>query len=92
VNLQLADLPGADLSGADLSGAILTDQITGTTWTNSYYYTDNEPAWASGMDAAWRSSVGILAIAPNPDIPPVIPEPTTLLLALVAAPLRVRCG
>ncbi len=90
-NLGLVRLHNANLSGANLSGATLTGlagRITGTTWTNSFYYTDNEPTWASGMDAAWRDSVGILAITPS-----AIPEPTTLLLALlalIAAPLRVR--
>lgn len=89
-DLTSADLTSANLSYADLSGSILTDTqyYIDATWTDAFYYTDNEPTWASGMDQAWRDSAGILALAP-------IPEPTTLLLALlalVAAPLRVRFG
>ena len=46
----------ADLSGADLSGSIFTDatDFNTATWTDAFYYTDNEPTWASGMDAAWQ--------------------------------------
>jgi hypothetical protein len=94
VFLYNADLTNVNLSGSDLSSVYGFQTIglwgKNATWTNAYYYTDNEPTWASGMDAAWRSSAGILALAPN-----AIPEPTTLLLtllALVAAPLRVRHG
>jgi hypothetical protein len=83
---------GANLSAANLSGSILKpNYFEAAIWTDAFYCTDNEPTWHSVMDAAWRSSVGILALAP----PSTVPEPTTLLLALlalVAAPLRVRCG
>ena len=77
---------GARLGGANLSGSFLTntrgwDNDT-TTWTGSFYYTDNEPIWDSGMTPTWRDSVGILAIDP-----PRVPEPATLLLSLFALAL-----
>ena len=77
----------ADFSGADLSGSILTDSIdfNTATWTDAFYYTDNEPTWASGMGAAWRSSVGILALAP-----PAVPEPAAMLLAILGLALLPR--
>ena len=90
----------ADLSGADLSGSILTDVSYDNTWTNddpatwtgAFYTIDNEPTWASGMDAAWRSSVGILALAPAG----AVPEPAALLLALFGLTMLPRrrrtCG
>ena len=95
-DLTAADLTRADLTGADLIDAILTGaNLSGSiltyvwyshnaTWTDAFYYTDNEPAWHLGMDAAWRSSVGILALAP------VVPEPSTLLLALFGLALLPR--
>ena len=86
-NLTWAKLAGANLSGSNLS---IVSYYHDATWIDAFYYADNVPDWASGMDAVWRDSVGILAITPN-----AIPEPTTLLLALLAmaaAPLRVRCG
>jgi len=144
-NAQLtgADMSGANLAGADLveanlSGAIFTDVESWATasWANAFYGTNDVPTWASGMDQAWRDSVGILAIGPTSgdfngdgviDAADYtiwkdnggdqidyrtwkdhfgqsiasgsgadhVPEPTTLLLALlalVAVPLRVRCG
>jgi uncharacterized protein YjbI with pentapeptide repeats len=160
-NLNHADLTNVNLSGSDLS-SVYGFQASGfgpfkkTSWTDAYYYTNNEPSWYYAMDApwlydmdqAWRDSEGILAIDPTSgdfngdgvfdaadytvwrdNLPPNIyyittlrdgarntyrtwkdnfgrsiasgsgadhvPEPTTLLLALlalVAAPLRVRCG
>ena len=86
-DLSGANLTGADLDQANVSGAIFTDvqYWTTTNWFGAYYYTDNVPVWASGMDPV---ALGILALAP-------IPEPTTLLLALLALaalPLRVRHG
>jgi MYXO-CTERM domain-containing protein len=79
---------GVDLSGADLSGSILTDTqyYNNATWTDAFYYTDNEPAWATGMDAAWRTSVGILALAPTS----AVPEPAALFLALLGLALLPR--
>jgi len=71
-----ADLGGADLHQANLSGAIFTDAEywTTTNWAGAFYYINNVPVWDSGMDPM---ALGILALAP-------IPEPTTLLLALLA--------
>ncbi|MEC8337774.1 MAG: pentapeptide repeat-containing protein [Planctomycetota bacterium] len=92
-NLSYADLSytsmvGTDLTGADLSGSDLGN-IVGydvATWTDAFYYTDNEPTWDSGMDAAWRTSVGILAVPPTN----AVPEPSTLLLALLGLALLPR--
>ena len=96
--LWQADLISADLTGALLTGAILIDaNLSGSylsgvldyndaAWTDAFYYTDNEPTWDSGMDAAWRSSVGILAVAPTS----AVPEPSTLLLALFGLALVSR--
>jgi hypothetical protein len=78
--LTYADLSSADLSGSDFSNVFL---YTGSTWTDAFYYTDNEPTWASGMDAAWRSSAGILATPP-------VPEPAAILLALLGLALLPR--
>ena len=79
---------GMDLSGADLSGSDFTNvaYYNDATWTDAFYYTDNEPTWDSGMDAAWRSSAGILALAPTSSVP----EPSTLLLALFGLALLPR--
>ena len=93
-NLSYADLTGADLTGAnlsyaDLSGADLQNgdgDFYYATWTDAFYYTDNEPIWASSMDAAWRTSVGILALAPTSSVP----EPSTLILALLGLALLPR--
>ena len=74
---------GANLDSADLSGSILTDiqYYIDDTWTDVFYDYPNEPTWDSGMDAAWRSSVGILRTTP---------EPGTLLLALFGLALLPR--
>lgn len=78
----------ADLSGADLSGSVFTDatDFNTATWTDAFYYTDNEPTWASGMDAAWRASAGILALAPTN----AVPEPAAMLLAILGLTLLPR--
>ena len=84
--LSGADLWSADLSGSDFSNVHFYDDAT---WTDAFYYTDNEPTWHWGMAAAWRTSVGILAVAPTN----AVPEPSTLLLALIGlalVPLRRR--
>jgi hypothetical protein len=96
-NLSYANLTGADLTHAILGDATLDHaNLSGATfdgaeywasakWTDAFYYTDNVPAWASGMDPV---ALGILAVAP-------ILEPATLLLALLgltAVPLRVARG
>lgn len=88
-NLSGALLLDATLSGADLSGSILSDTNYGATWTDAFYYTDNEPTWASGMDAAWRTSVGIVERSSLGEGSPV-PEPSTLLLALLGLALLPR--
>ena len=90
-DLRYAALHGADLTGADLSGSNFSNvyHYYNSTWTDAFYYTDNEPTWHSGMDAAWRTSAGILALAPTI----AVPEPSTLLLALLGlalVPLRRR--
>jgi len=77
VDVWDAYLMGADLSGSQLSGVMFYNNAT---WTDAFYYTDNEPTWDSGMNAAWRSSVGILALAP-------VPEPAAILLALLGLAL-----
>ena len=86
--LSDAILDSAVLSSADLSGSILTDvwNYNDATWTDAFYYTDNEPTWRSGMNAAWRTSVGILALAPTS----AVPEPASLLLALFGLALLPR--
>ena len=86
VDLTGVVLTGADLSGSDFSNVLVYDDGTWTDWTDAFYYTDNEPTWHSGMDAAWRTSVGILALAPTSSVP----EPSTLLLALIALALLPR--
>jgi len=87
-NLDYAFLFQANLFGANLSGSILTDTqyYTDATWTDAFYYTDNEPTWRSGMDAAWRTSVGILALAPTS----AVPEPAAILLALLGLAMLPR--
>jgi len=95
-NLSYTNLTGADLTQvilgdanldhANVSGATFTgaEYWINAKWTDAFYYTDNVPVWDSGMDPV---ALGILALAP-------IPEPTTLLLALLAlavVPHRVRC-
>ena len=87
VDLTQAILGDANLDHANVSGATFTgaEFWTSAKWTAAFYYTDNVPVWASGMDPV---ALGILALAP-------IPEPTTLLLALLAltaVPLRVPRG
>ena len=77
------DLTGADLSGSDFSNVLLYNDAT---WTDAFYYTDNEPTWDSGMDAAWRLNEGILALPPTN----AVPEPSTLLLALLGLTLLPR--
>ena len=83
-----ADLEGANLSNADLSGSDFSFVMyyDYSAWTDAYYYTDNEPTWDSGMDAAWRLNEGILALPPTN----AVPEPSTLLLALIALALLPR--
>lgn len=78
---------GANLSAANLSGSILKpNYFEAAIWTDAFYCTDNEPTWHSGMDAAWRESVGILALAPTS----AVPEPSTLLLSLIGLALLPR--
>ena len=62
-----ASLANADLVDANLSGAIFTDVESWATasWKYAFYGTNDGPTWASGMDQAWRDSVGILAIGPT---------------------------
>ena len=88
VDFSSAWLWFTDFSNADLSGSVFTDatQYNTATWTDAFYYTDNEPTWNSGMDAAWRSSVGILALAPTS----AVPEPAAILLALFGLALLPR--
>ena len=84
--LHLADFSYADLSGVDFNHDT-DDSLDATgwetaTWTGAYFHYLLEPDWPTGMV---YTDHGIVRV----------PEPTTLLLALlalVAAPLRVRCG
>ena len=91
-DVQYADFTGADLTGSNFGNVFYYNHHT--TWTDAFYYTDNEPTWSSlwdgygnnGMDAAWRESVGILALDPTN----AVPEPSTLLLALLGLALVPR--
>ena len=88
-DLQYADLVYADFDNANLSGANFSavSYFDESTWSNAYYYPDNEPHWSgSGMDVAWRTSVGILALAPTT----AVPEPRAILLALIGLALLPR--
>ena len=87
-NLTNADLQYATLTYANLSGSIFTNtqNYTDATWTDAFYYVGDEPTWASGMDAAWRTRAGIQALTP----PNAVPEPATLLLALFGLALLPR--
>jgi hypothetical protein len=93
-NISDASLMGADISGAtfaDLSGSQSTIDWNNAVSAGAYYYTDNEPAWASGIDAAWRTSKGITAKAPLlGEEPPTVAEPATFLLALFGLALLPR--
>jgi len=92
-NLQSADLTDAYLTGADLTGADLTYATfsTGTTLKDGQTVAQHGFD-AAGLEAYLKADPVGASLADNLTI---IPEPTTLLLALlalVAAPLRVRCG
>ena len=100
-NLNNANLTGANLtevllydvilSGANLSGSILTSTLyyNDASWTEAFYYTDNEPTWNSGMNVAWRSSVGIMALDP----PNAVPEPSTIIMMILGLSLlSLRTG
>lgn len=99
--LYKANLTGALLTGAllanaglgdtNLSGSILTGVLNynEATWTDAFYYTDSEPTWASGMDAAWRSRVGIEARDPLGE-GNAVHEPAAILLALFGLALLPR--
>jgi len=100
-NLEQADLTNADLHHASLENADFTEaNLSGSnfsavfyypnsTWTDAFYYAENEPIWGTGMDEAWRSSVGIVEISSLGEGSPV-PEPSTLLLALLGLALVPR--
>ena len=90
-DLRYADLVWADLSGADLSGSDFTDTLYYgyATWTDAYYYTDNEPTWDSGMDQAWRDLVGIVERS-SLGGGGAVPEPAAILLALLGLALLPR--
>ena len=83
---------GSSLTQANLSGAIFSDlqDYEAANWSGAFYYTDHEPTWAGGMDPAWRSSVGILARTTDSGNPTTVPEPSTLLLALLGLTLVPR--
>ncbi len=82
-----ADLTGADLTGANLGGSDFSNILyyDDATWTDAYYWIPHEPTWHSGMDTAWRDSVGIVERSSL-----VSPEPSTLLLALFGLALLPR--
>jgi len=63
-----AKLKRAEMSNAHLNGA--------------FYYINNVPTWASGMDPV---ALGTVALEP-----PAVPEPATLLLALFGLVLLPR--
>ena len=68
----------ADLSGSDFSNAY---HYYNATWTDTFYEYPKELTWDSGMDLAWRSSVGILRTTP---------EPAAIVLALLGLALLPR--
>jgi uncharacterized protein YjbI with pentapeptide repeats len=93
-NLSFTDLQFADLSGANLSGANLSFTFNVGTVTGSPYYDEFTNFWNSWTDCPECGGADFLF---NPVTAgwTLVPEPATLLLALlalVAAPIRVRYG
>jgi hypothetical protein len=88
-----AHLGGADLRGADLTGAFYLSHIAPSSG-KPIYSESTIFKWAmsghySGEDSFNPAEAGWVFMSD------AVPEPSTLLLALlalVAAPLRVRCG
>ncbi len=100
--LRYADLEGANLSDANLRSANLTGanlydaDLTNATFSFGTILFDEQTVAQHGFDAAGlRAKLEGYWSANNANNLTIVPEPTTLLLALlalVAAPLRVRCG
>ena len=97
VNLSESDLSYANLTDADLSGASRLIALTEATFSFGTTLPDGQTVAHHGFDAAGLEAY--LTAAPVnawfADNLTIVPEPITLLLALlalVAAPLRVRCG
>ena len=97
-DLTAAYLTGADLTGAKLAGARLKyAHLTNATFGLGTYLPDGQTVAQHGFDAAGLQAylVADPVSAWEADNLTIIPEPTTLLLALLAltaVPLRVRCG
>ena len=96
-NLYVANLSDANLRSANLTGANLYDEdLTNATFSFGTILFDEQTVAQHGFDAAGlRAKLEGDWGANNANNLTIIPEPTTLLLALlalVAAPLRVRCG
>jgi hypothetical protein len=83
--------PDANLSGADLRGAYWHF----TTFSTGTILDDGQTVLQHGFDAAGLEAYLEASPAMFVQNLIIVPEPTTLLLtllALTAAPLRVRCG
>ena len=99
-NLTDANLNGADLSNANLSNATLVQAVlTGATFSTNTTLFDGQTVLQHGFDAAGLQTYLEFpqgaADASGLNVFVYYPEPTTLLLALLAlaaVPLRVRHG
>ena len=95
--LSNADLANADLYKANLTGASLADAVLiGASFSYGTILFDGQTVLEHGFDAASLKNYLVESqYTSNATNLTIVPEPTTLLLALlalVAAPLRVRCG